>query len=274
LLQNVSHDNVHLLILKKQIMPKQKGTHRILGTTGDMTYNKTKDGYSVKEKLHISADRIRTAPGYARTRENMAEFARAGKATKLLRTAFFALIANSSDSRMTSRLLTRFLRIIKTDPVSDRGLRSVTLGDMGLLNDFDFNSEHSLVTAFHTPFTATVNRQTGLCSINVAAFDTPQSVAVPEGATHYRLVAGAAELDFENEHYTSDFKTSADFPLGNSSNPGITISPQLAAQSTLPIVVVLGIQFFLATNAKMYPLNKSFNALGLVQLNIPALLPL
>ena len=49
-------------------MAKQNGLVKLLGTIGDMTYYKSRDGYMAKEKTIISADRIASDPQFSRTR--------------------------------------------------------------------------------------------------------------------------------------------------------------------------------------------------------------
>ena len=53
----------------------------------------------------MSGNKIKSAPEYARTRENMAEFARAAAAAKLLRTAFGSLIKCAADKGVSGRLM-------------------------------------------------------------------------------------------------------------------------------------------------------------------------
>ncbi|MBO9565368.1 MAG: hypothetical protein J7621_21505 [Niastella sp.] len=251
-------------------MPKQKGTHRLLGTTGDMTYQKTQDGYTAREKTHINGDKIRTSDAYARTRENMAEFGRSGKASKLLRAALSKLIKNGADTRMTSRLTGTFSRIIKTDPVNDRGQRVVTEGNILLLEAFDFNINAALITTFATPVSSTINRTTGVCTVNISAVILSEIVTAPEGTTHLRIVTGAAELDFEREHYISAFSASSDLPVSNVETPALTLTAQVTAQSQLPLFLVMGVQFIQVVNGKVYPLkNGAFNPLTIVKIDAP-----
>ncbi len=251
-------------------MPKQKGTHRLLGTTGDMTYQKTKDGYTAREKAHISPERIKNSESYARVRENMAEFARAGKASKTFRTALMAVLKAGSDTRMTSRLTTEMLRIIKSDPVSDRGQRSLLLGELDTLSGFEFNSESELAQGFRTPYQISFNRQTGQSTISIPAFSVREALSVPEGATHCRIVSGIASVDFERSTHYSDFKNSVDLALNDDSLAAVTLTPQIPGSATTPVFLVLGITFFIATNAKMYPVNRSFNQLRLVLADVGA----
>lgn len=249
-------------------MPKQKGTHRLLGTTGDMTYKKTKDGYSAQEKTHISGDTIRNSPAYARTRENMAEFGRAGKASKVLRAAFAKLIKGTADTRMTSRLTTHFLRIVKSDPVNDRGERLVTEGDIMLLEGFDFNIDSLLFSTFTAPYTATIDRATGRCTIDVPPFVLDEALTPPEGATHIRMAAAAASVDFERSLFISHQEASPDLSIAAGTTPRLLLQTQVEVNSTFPLFLVLGIQFTQVVNGKPYLLNKgTSNAMSLVKID-------
>ena len=77
-------------------MAKQRGIIKLEGTIGDITFQKTQDGYLAKEKSSIPASRIATDPAFQRTRENNAEFGRAGKAGKVLRNALRGALQKSS----------------------------------------------------------------------------------------------------------------------------------------------------------------------------------
>ncbi|HYK56953.1 MAG TPA: hypothetical protein VEV15_10835, partial [Flavisolibacter sp.] len=83
-------------------MAKQRGIIKLEGTIGDITFQKTQDGYLAKEKTSIPASRIATDPAFQRTRENNAEFGRAGKAGKALRNALRGALQKTADGRMVS----------------------------------------------------------------------------------------------------------------------------------------------------------------------------
>src|SRR5690606_28795908 len=118
-------------------MARQKGIIKIEGTLGDITFYKSKDGYMAREKGGIDANRMSSDPAFQRTRENGAEFGRAGKAGKVLRNALRPMFLNSADSRMVGRLTQRMVKIIQTDPVSERGERQVVNGNIELLLGFE-----------------------------------------------------------------------------------------------------------------------------------------
>jgi hypothetical protein len=97
-----------------------------------------------KRKQASMPIRIATDPAFQRTRENGAEFGRAGKAGKYLRTALRSLLQNVSDSRMIARLVKEMMRVIKADETNPRGFRNVIDGEAELLKGFEFNANSKL----------------------------------------------------------------------------------------------------------------------------------
>ncbi len=246
-------------------MAKQRGFLKIEGTLGDTTFVKTQDGYLAKEKTSMSASRMSSNPAFDRTRENNAEFSRAGKAGKLLRTAIRSLLQNAKDRRITSRLLKDMMKVIKADATSDRGKRNVVDGEAELLQGFDFNINAILSTTLYARYNPSINRVTGLLDISIPAFIPSNELVVPEGATHYNIVSAGAEIDFENETYTEAISETGIQPINATLTAPVTLSNQVTAASTHPLFLLLGIQFFQQVNGKNYPLkNGAFNALSLV----------
>src|ERR1043165_9825679 len=151
-------------------MAKQSGIFPIEGTLDNVTFLKTKDGYIVKKKTAISAERIATDPAFERTRENGREFASAGKGGKLLRSSITPLLKNTADHRMVSRLQRKLMECLQMDTTNARGERTLVDGDLSLLMDFDFNINGKLSTILFAPYTASINRVTGALDVNVPAF--------------------------------------------------------------------------------------------------------
>ena len=120
-------------------MAQQKGILPLKGTIGNITFYKSKDGYLAREKGGVEGGRIATDPAFQRTRENGAEFGRAGKAGKLMRNAIRSLLQNATDSKTTSRLTKEMLKVIQADAVNPRGQRNVIDGESELLLGFEFN---------------------------------------------------------------------------------------------------------------------------------------
>ena len=246
-------------------MAKQKGIIKLDGTIGDITFYKSKDGFLAREKGGVSGDRIANDPAFARTRENGAEFGKAGKAGKVLRNAIRNLLQNASDSRMVSRLTTEFLKVVQADATSERGLRNVIDGEVDLLLGFDFNLNGKLGTTLYAPFTSTINRVAGTLVIEVPAFIPLNMIAAPGGATHFKLNSAGAEIDFENETFVVDANSSAILPIDVNPTAVINLATAVTAASTHPLFLVFGIEFYQQVNGNFYSLrNGAFNALSLV----------
>jgi hypothetical protein len=249
-------------------MAKQKGVIKIEGTLGDITFLRTEDGYIAKEKTHISGKRIASDPSFQRTRENNAEFGRAGKAGKLLRTAIRPVLQLAKDSRVTSRLTTEMLKIVKADATNNRGMRKVLDAETEMLQDFNFNKNAILGTTWYAPYTATINRPTGEAEVVIPSFVPQVSVAAPDGATHFKIVTAAAAIDFEGQTYSDAHTESAVLPWNEAATAPITLTNNLPAASTNPLFLLLGIQFFQQVNGNYYPLkNGAFNALALIKVS-------
>ena len=249
-------------------MAKQKGIMKLEGTIGDITFYKTEDGYLAKENAPVSGDRIATDPAFQRTRENGAEFGRAGKAGKVLRNAVRTLLQNAKDNRVTSRLTGEMMKVIKADITTPRGMRNVIDGEAELLQGFDFNINAKLGTTIYAPFSSAINRVAGTLTVTVPSFLPAERIAAPNGTTHFNIVSMGAEVDFENETFTTDSKESGILPWDNTATAALNLANAVTANSTHPLFLLLGIQFFQEVNGVKYPLkNGAFNALSLVKVN-------
>jgi hypothetical protein len=249
-------------------MAKQKGAHRLTGTIGELTYYKSKNGYIVRETSPLSAERLATDPAFARTRENMSEFGHAGKSGKYLRGAFRSLIQNAKDSTLVGRLTKEIMRVIKTDSVSPRGQRNLTEADTAMLQGFDFNNDAKLQATIFAPFDATINRVTGAATVAIPPFVPVNEVVAPSGATHYKIVSTAAEIDFATGTTVTDSQLSGTLPLDAAPTVAINLANALTPNSTHTLFLVLGIQFFQEVNGVFYSLrNGAFNALSIVKVS-------
>jgi hypothetical protein len=247
-------------------MPKQTGFLKLEGTYGDVTFVRTADGFLAKQKTHISASRIKSDKRFQRTRENNAEFANAAKAGKLLRTAINELLQEAKDAKVTSRLTTVMLAVAKSDPESDRGQRTVSKGNVSLLEKFDFNINGQIKTAFKPEVETAVDRSAGVLKINVPAFVPKKSVTIAEGATHFKIVSAAVEVDFDAGTYVVNTSETESLLWDANSVAPITLTNSVTPASTKPLFLLMGIQFMQKVNGKDYPLQTlTFNALSIIK---------
>ena len=249
-------------------MARQKGIIKLKGTIGDITFYKTQDGHLAREKGGIDASRIKNDPAFQRTRENGSEFGRAGKAGKILRTALRALLLNTADGRMVSRLTQKMVEVIQADVTSVRGLRNVIDGEAELLAGFEFNIRGKLGTSLFAPFVGAINRVTGDITVDIAPFVPANMIAAPSGTTHFKIISAGAEIDFETETFVEAHSETAILPWDATPTVAISQTNTVTPASTKPLFLALGVEFYQEVNGQMYPLkNGAYNPLALVQVS-------
>ena len=246
-------------------MAQQKSLLKIEGTMGGMTFYKKDGQYLVKEKSHISADKIANDPNFERTRENNAEFGAAGSAGKLLRDALRSLMLNASDSYIASRVTQLMMNELKLDITSIRGSRLPAIGiitDAGkaLLNGFNFNANSLLSGVLYKAYN--VDSASGVITINDLI---PQKdMAYPTGATHFSIMGAMADIDFAtgiSEIQPTDVQN---YLIDLTSNV-ITLTPAAVPAGTGIKVCLLKIEFYQLLNGVQYPLkNGAYNSLAIV----------
>lgn len=249
-------------------MARQKGIIKLEGTIGDISFYKSQDGFLARTKGGVEKDRIQNDPAFQRTRENGAEFGRAGAAGRLLRTAFRPLLLRTSDGRVTSRLTKEMVKVVKADQTNARGERNVLDGELELLQGFEFNVNGRLGATVYAPFNPNIDRATGSAVVDIPEFIPQNTIAAPKGATHFKFVSAGAEVDFENGVFNLATSESPEIVIGPQAEAAINLNNALPAGSVSPLFLVFGVEFYQQVNGSFYPLkNGAYNALSLVTVN-------
>jgi hypothetical protein len=177
---------------------------------------------------------------------------------------------------MVSRLTKKMVELVKADTTSTRGQRNVLDGGLELLEGFEFNID-VCKTTFYAPYVATIDRVTGALQVGIPSFVPVNMVAAPVGATHLKLISAGASIDFEGETFEVVTLESREIEISPTSagdnasapsslTPAINLMNQLAANSTHPLFLVLGIEFYQDVNGIRYAFkNGRFNSLALVK---------
>ena len=247
-------------------MAKQIGQLLLTGTIGGLTYYRSHDGFIVKGKSAVTAEVISTHPKFKRTRENNSEFARAGKAMKVLKDSFLTLLKNVSDNRMTGRLTQVMMKIIQSDMINERGSRTVQDGDLSILGGFNFNIRADFDYIFKAGKEIIIDRVNGVAQINIHSFNPQIMMNAPVGATHFKLLYGVAGIDFQHERFQTNSITSDIQDLSDAVISPIILTTDFDRSFSLPVFLVLGIEFYQVVNNEFYPeKNFSYNAMKIVK---------
>jgi hypothetical protein len=191
----------------------------------------------------------------------MQEFSKAGKAGSLLLKASREVALSKPDRRIMSRLVKECMAVIGSDTTNILGNRSMIDGDLTLLRDFEFNGKAPLPLSFYGSYAGSIERLTGEVNMVVPSYNPEEMVMKPEGATHFRLVTGGAELDFGGASYIRAKAASGWIPLVNTPTAPLTLSCTLTPNSTLPIIQLFAIEYAKERNGVKYNLEDgAFNA--------------
>ncbi|HCS20726.1 MAG TPA: hypothetical protein DIW47_09235 [Bacteroidetes bacterium] len=238
-------------------MAKQIGLIKIKGKLGDTSFYKSKDGYLLREKGGVDGNRIKSDPRFKRTRENMSEFGHSTQMASKLRKMLAPVIQKIKDGRMSNRLVAKMREVMDTDITHARGERTVVDGNLGLLTGFDFNSGSPLSTTYFGPFTPNLDRATGDVDIEIPVFDPEDFLASPAESSHFRFVLGVLEWDPLADSGKLVVERSAYLPNNATLSGALNLAGQITANSTLPVLFVLGVEFAQQINGSNYVLSDS-----------------
>ena len=248
-------------------MGTQKGALRLKGTHGDFTFVETTDGFIWKKKrIALTMEKISTDPAYVKTKDHISEFGRAGKATKLIREAFENQLKFAKDRRLTSRLTTLMVQVVKSDPTNDRGFRVAQNGDLSILEKFEMNGFANLHNSMPVQLTVSYNRVTGEIEVSAPSFVPSETLNRAANVTHFRVICAAAELDFDNDASATAAVVTAGLPINNVAMAPISLTPAVTPGSSFPVLISVGIQFGETVNGfEHWERNGEFNALSIVK---------
>lgn len=247
---------------------KQRSPFPLSGSTEHFTFYSTRHGHFVRRKSKkIDKKRIATDPRFEAVRNASAEFTTVMNSAKLIRNSFRQLVQHAKSGNMNTRLTSLLFSVIKTDKVNRRGLRKVSDGNIEMLQGFEFNDKIKLENVLRIQYTVSLNRPTGDVDLTVPRFVSPYDLQAPSGATHYRFVLGAADLDFENEE--NNYAQSMSEQLAIKEPPGNSIHLQVKLAGKLPGValVMVGIEFYEQTGNTITRLQQA--ALKIVHASKP-----
>lgn len=226
---------------------------------------KTKKMTKVKATSGVSGDRVKTDAAFERTRENNAEFARAGKAAKLLRTIFRDVTIHAKDKISQARLVKVASRIVLADPINERGKRTVNNGDVQQFENFHFNARAGIKDVLFVRCPMSFNRVSGEVTLNIPSFVPKSSVEQAPGTTHFRILAAAAAINFDTEKYEYAMQTTPEIPLNSDPTQATTLTLALPANSKDIVVAAFGIEYYQIVNSRSYSLKSGeYNATTIV----------
>ena len=236
-------------------MAKLPGILPLRGTIQEMTFAHTRNGVIVKKKTNLTKERMDSDPAFARTREAMADFRTATKSARLIYNALRGSLPAVKDSDAFTRTQSIMKEAMRADNTNPRGQKTVTDGNLAVVQGFDFNKSNPLENLCFIPYTTTVNRVAGELEVTLPVYIPTDTLIAPSNATHYRIVVTGAELNFSNLAKVVDKQMTSYLVLDSTPTALSTLTCAMPANSTHPMVISLGVEYFLEDDGTKYPLK-------------------
>ncbi|NII28792.1 hypothetical protein HB364_27165 [Pseudoflavitalea sp. X16] len=227
-------------------MATQAGPLPFTGSIGNVTGYKKNGKHFIKEKSVITRDRVLHSAGFARTRENAKEWRRAVRAGMLVRHSFRRLLKGLqlADNELSGRLHGWMNKIVKSDLVSDRGERTVSKGQLELLEDFAFRSATTFSSVFFAGPVSSIDTVTGTLKLEIRPFDPTRRINAPEGATHFKIVAAGAAIDFEKERCQHNYQETGYLSLAAMVQEPICLEQTITPLPGQSLLLAIGVVFY------------------------------
>jgi hypothetical protein len=250
-------------------MAKQKGIMPFTGSLGKVTGRQVNGEFILQTKSTLTAERVKTDPKFAGSRKMYNEFGLANKGSKMLRKVFKTAILDCYDNKLRDRLVKKLRKMITEDPISSKGERNLLCGNIGLLNGFWWNKNISISHAIATDYKVSVDRKSGIVKFHIPSFVPKYALTGMINATHYRIIASAAEMNWKEDGPLAKLFTTDYMPFNEVPTTGMDWMIVLSEESTLPIISCLSIVWYQEIAGEKELLRDlSYNTAGIVDVNV------
>ncbi|MBP6184149.1 MAG: hypothetical protein KA479_04360 [Saprospiraceae bacterium] len=235
-------------------MPRQKSHLKITGTIDDLTYYHSPHGYLIRKTARHDPEKVRTLPSFQRTRENASEFGQVTKTAAHLRALMGEPFLKCGDMSFTSRLISILHKVMKSDPQSVKGERTVTLGlqdpaGQQLLTGFELHREKKLSDILQQKIHA--DAATG--TIHIPSYS---SLKWPPSATHIKWTSAWIRPDPNREEGHVIITHTEPIALTATPTP-LELNPATPLPGSGTTILLLHIQFFTKQGTELLALQEN-----------------
>lgn len=252
-------------------MGRQAGVIKFTGQIGDLSFYKSKsEGFLVRKKSVLDAERVSRDPAFVRTRENASEFGNAVSAGALLRRALRQVLPFAHDGKLNARMNQAMMQVKNWDTRSRRGDRRPAEGFLHpegreLLRGFEFNARASLGQILLHPLHPDPDAGT----IAISDFQPASHIHWPDGATHCVLTGILTVVNFAGEiPPVTRFSEAASFSRTDDEQQDLSLVTEIFSDQSGVAIQLFLLQFEQELNGVSYSLYGNwYNALTIVSVS-------
>ena len=169
-----------------------------------------KNGYFQARKVGLTGLRVCRDPRFHKTRLLAKEFARSNTWAKLIRAAAYKATGIKCNKQSLHGLL---IRALQQDDVNFYGSRQLQLGDLSLLEGFNFNAKLPLEDTCKLQYEGAYDPEVQQVIISLPSFVPEYFLFPPAPVTHCRICLVTIAIDLLNGSYDATIARTSLMPL-------------------------------------------------------------
>jgi len=168
-------------------MSEQASMIKLIGKMDGISFYKRAGKYVARKASGPSKARIMNDPKFARTRENLTEFAGMAKATAAFVRVFHP-VKDMHSGEFRGRV-SKVMRRIAKQSTGVRGQRSILISKhRELMQNMELNADQTFSSVVNIPFTTIQNSGRTKATFSISALHMNMAINAPSKATHFKLV--------------------------------------------------------------------------------------
>lgn len=229
-------------------MAIQESFIKLKGTVGDISFRKTKKGYTAFQKAKVNPNTLLNGKGSKHSRNLKQEFSRSVAYCKQLREVIRPVIQWCKDKTHMVRLNASILRAIREDIQMPEGERLFTEVGMFHLMGFDFNENSKLNTIVYEPLVTQLDFVTNKATLTIPEIVISEYFKLPEQANGFKFVICVAICDFANNTNRMVSAKSEMIDPNQAMLVETELSADLPADAKGYAITMLGVEFYRTIN--------------------------
>ncbi|RAI99874.1 hypothetical protein LX64_04428 [Chitinophaga skermanii] len=195
---------------------------------------------------------------YDRIRAHRQEFGRAAQTAADMQFALKDVAALFPDNTMYRRLSSQLLLALKNDTTHERGNRTVEDGDIQTLANFEFNQNAYFRRTCMAKHSVHLDRQQGLATLTIPAFDPSDRIRAPKHTTHFKMVMSLHAINFDTNDMDSTAVITQALPINTPITNDLILQVQGKPYDPRHMFVSIGIVFIEMVNEREYKVRGGY----------------
>ena len=207
-------------------------------------------------------------PGSKMTFQNANEFKEVVSAGALIRQPIKGILKEVKSKTHHNRLVKTMRAALTTDSVSLRGERTLQNADLSDLKGYNFNESALLDSCLLAPHISNFDAVAATNTIAIDAFVPVESLKAPAGATHFKIITAASEINFIEATNETSIEETEMTPIDENVFSGINHVHALRGKTDKKVLSFIAVKYYQYLNGEYNIMkNNEFNAMSIVDVN-------